>query len=79
MGALGQQDVSSEEHIPHEGSPTYHDAGAIPMAGGQVVSHHRCDKECDGSSGGNNVMVEDVARLFAGDGITIPQVSDVFE
>jgi len=27
----------------------------------------------------DNITVEDVVRLFAGDGITIPQVSDVFE
>jgi len=27
----------------------------------------------------DNVTVEDVARLFTGDGITIPQISDVFE
>jgi len=27
----------------------------------------------------DNVTIEDVARLFTGDGITIPQISDTFE
>jgi len=27
----------------------------------------------------DNTTVEEVVRLFAGDGITIPQISDVFE
>ena len=27
----------------------------------------------------DNVTIKDVARLFAGDGITIPQISDAFE
>jgi len=27
----------------------------------------------------DNVTVEDMARLFTGDGITIPQISDAFE
>jgi len=27
----------------------------------------------------DNITIEDVARLFAGDGITIPQISDAFE
>jgi len=27
----------------------------------------------------DNVTIEDVARLFAGNGITIPQISDMFE
>ena len=27
----------------------------------------------------DNITVEDVVRLFAGDGITIPQISDVFK
>jgi len=27
----------------------------------------------------DNITIEDVARLFTGDGITIPQISDVFE
>ena len=27
----------------------------------------------------DNIMVEDVARLFVGDGITIPQISDMYE
>jgi len=27
----------------------------------------------------DNITVEDVVRLFAGDGITIPQISDAFE
>jgi len=27
----------------------------------------------------DNILVEDMVRLFAGDGITIPQISDAFE